>query len=121
MAKDNMTVRVVEETLVDKAIKKLFGEELPAIGIATDRNIYRSAWEVAWPLPPHPSKEGKYIRWRDYVSSVRWDSRLLDLLAEVGGERRIREAVLSCRIQDQVERLYCDLKDATAPDEESEA
>lgn len=96
----------------DKTLKELFTKHLPIIGAATDRNIYKCAWEIAWPQPPRPVVEGMFLHWKHYVSVVTWTDELIALLVEAGGTRKAIEAIVSCRIQEQVERLALELQEA---------
>lgn len=101
-----------EEPEVRVALDRFFNTDLPAIGADVDRNIYKNSQEVSWPMPPQPIRDGKFVRWRDYRSVVNWHGALINMLLQAGGYRRVIEAVISCRIQDQIDRLECDLLEA---------
>lgn len=103
-----ITVRDVDD---QKDLEKFFSEELPTIGVRKDRNIFTSAYELTWPMPPQPTREGKFIRWREYSSIVVWSDRAISMLVKVGGSARVREAVLACRVQGQADRIIYDLQE----------
>lgn len=96
-----------------EALKRFFNTDLPAIGADTERNIFKSSYQIAWPMPPQPMRDGQFIRWRAYLSPVSWSDLLIEALTQAGGYRRVIEAVISCRIQDQVDQLDCQLREAT--------
>lgn len=91
-------------------VERLFTLELPAIGALTGRNIFTQSWEVSWPMPPRPHREGHDVfAWKEFVSLVSWDDRLLRKLQDLGGDLIMRMAVVSCRVQEQVAMLNMDI------------
>lgn len=108
-----MKTKIEASPSMTEQIDAIFAVDLKQIGVDVDRNIYKNAWEVAWYLPPHPFSEGpKTVQFRSYRSLVFWPIELLNDLAEYGGVPRVREAVLGCRVQEQVEFLAAELRRA---------
>jgi hypothetical protein len=118
-----MTVKVVDDNSVER-VKRLFSAILPAAGARVERDVFAAATKIAWPMPPQPQVDGRFIRWREYRSVVAWRDEEVTLLREVGGWRRVYEAILSCRLQEQVDTLTGELLTAvkltTIPDEVEE-
>lgn len=105
-------VKIRERTPGEKMIEALFKalDTMPLV--YADRNIYKSTWEVSWPMPPRPIKEttdGQVtVSWVEYRSLVSWSDRLLDKLVE---HDILHNAVLGCRVQDQVAMLEQDIRE----------